>query len=303
MKTMQIDRFGGPEVLHAALAPEPHAGPGQVRVRVRAIGVNMFDTKVRSGGMEAFVRTPLPAVLGIELAGVVDEVGGGVTELAAGDEIFGLSDGGAYAELAVAPVVAVAKKPKGLSWELAASMAVAGETATRVLDALAVQPDETLLVHGGSGIVGRVAVQLARVRGARVIATGSAANQALLKSLGATPVVYGDGLVARVRALGAPVDAVFDAAGRGALPELIELRGSKTRIVTIADPVAFQLGIPFSTGTAATSNIAALRTVAELAGSGKLSVAVADVLPLAEAARAHALVEKSHAPGKIVLTV
>src|SRR5438445_2409498 len=98
MKTMQIDRFGGPEVLHPAEAPEPHAGPGQVRVRVRAIGVNRFDAAVRSGAMEAMFRTPLPAVLGIELAGIVDEVGAGVRELAVGDEIFGFADGGAYAE-------------------------------------------------------------------------------------------------------------------------------------------------------------------------------------------------------------
>ena len=151
--------------------------------------------------------------------------------------------------------------------------------------------------------MGSVAVQLARLRGARVIATGSAANQALLASLGATPVVYGDGLVARVRALGAPVDAVFDAAGKGALPDSIELRGGKTRIVTIADPSAQQLGIPFSAGTAAMRNVAVLRTMAELTASGKVTVAVAEVLPLAEAARAHALIEKSHAPGKIVLTV
>src|SRR5712664_1737797 len=162
---------------------------------------------------------------------------------------------------------------------------------------------EMLLVHGGAGVVGSVAVQLARLRGARVIATGSAANQALLAALGATPVVYGDGLVARVRALGAPVDAVFDAAGKGALPDSIELRGGKTRIVTIADPSAHQLGIPFSAGTAAMRNVAVLRTMAELAASGKVTVAVAEVLPLAEAPRAHALIEKSHAPGKIVLTV
>jgi NADPH:quinone reductase-like Zn-dependent oxidoreductase len=301
MKTMQIDQFGGPEVLHAAEAPEPHAGRGQVRVRVRAIGVNRFDATVRSGGMEAFFRTPLPAVLGRELAGVVDEVGAGVSELAAGDEIFGWSDGGAYAELAIASVVA--KKPKGISWELAASLSVGGETASRVLDALAVQRGETLLVHGGSGVVGSIAVQLAHLRGAKVIATGSAANQALLASLGATPVLYGDGLVARVRALGTPVDAVFDAAGKGALPDSIELRGGKTRIITVADPAAHQLGIPFSAGTAANYNVAVLRTMAELVASGKVKVAVAEVLPLAEVARAHALVAKGHAPGKIVLTV
>jgi NADPH:quinone reductase-like Zn-dependent oxidoreductase len=141
------------------------------------------------------------------------------------------------------------------------------------------------------------------LRGARVIATGSAANQALIASLGATPVVYGDGLVARVRALGTPIDAVFDAAGKGALPDSIELRGGKTRIITIADPAARQLGIPFSTGSVAMPNVAALRIVAELAASGKVTVPVAEVLPLAQAARAHVLIENSHAPGKIVLTV
>jgi NADPH:quinone reductase-like Zn-dependent oxidoreductase len=106
MKTMQIDRFGGPEVLHAAEAPEPHAGQGQVRVRVRAVGVNRFDAALRSGALQAMFPRPLPAVPGLELAGVVDEVGAGVSELAVGDEIFGLSNGGAYAELAVATVVA-----------------------------------------------------------------------------------------------------------------------------------------------------------------------------------------------------
>jgi len=301
MKAMQFDRFGGPEVLHAAETPEPHAGRGQVRVRVRAIGVNQFDAKVRSGAMEAVFRTPLPALLGLELAGVVDEVGAGVSEIAAGDEILGLANGGAYAELVITSLVA--KKPKGLSWEQAAALAVAGETATRVLDALLVQRGETLLVHGGAGVVGGVAVQLARLRGARVIATGSAANQALVASLGATPVVYGAGLVARVRALGMPVDAVFDAAGKGALPDSIELRGGKTRIVTIADPAAHQLGIQFSAGTPEMGNVAALRTIAELTASGKVKVAVAQVLPLLEAARAHALLDKSHAPGKIVLKV
>jgi len=256
---------------------------------------------VRSGAMEAVFRTPLPAVPGIELAGIVDEASAGVSDIAVGDEIFGLANAGAYAELAVTSLVA--RKPKGLSWEQAASLAVAGETVARVLDALAVQRGETLLVHGGAGVVGGVAVQLARLRGARVIATGSAANHTLMASLGATPVVYGDGLLARVRALGMPVDAVFDAAGKGALPDSIDLRGGKTRIVTIADPAAHQLGITFSAGTPEMGNVAALRTIAELTASGKVKVAVAQVLPLLEAARAHALVEKSHAPGKIVLTV
>jgi len=299
VKTMQIDQFGGPDVLHLAEASDPHPGRGQVRVRLRAIGVNPFDPKVRAGAMEAVFRTRLPAVLGSEIAGVVDEVGEGVTDFALGDEVFGWPEGGAYAELALARIVA--KKPKALSWELAASLPVAGETSTRVLDALKVQRGDTVLIHGGAGVVGGVGVQLAVLRGAKVIATGSAANQALLKSLGSIPVVYGDGLVARVRALGLPVDAVFDASGKGALPASIELRGGTTRIVTIADPAASQLGVTFSAGTPAMRNVAVLRTMADLAAGGKLTVAIAAALPLADAARAHALIEKSHAPGKIVL--
>jgi len=114
-------------------------------------------------------------------------------------------------------------------------------------------------------------------------------------------LVYGDGLVARVRALGLPVDAVFDASGKGALPDSIELRGGTTRIVTIADPSAFQLGVAFSAGTPEMRNLVVLRTMADLATRGKLTVAIAAALPLADAARAHALIEGSHAPGKIVL--
>jgi NADPH:quinone reductase-like Zn-dependent oxidoreductase len=124
-----------------------------------------------------------------------------------------------------------------------------------------------------------------------------------MAALGATPVVYGAGLVGRVRALGRPIDAVFDAAGKGALPDSIELRGGKTRIVTIADPAAYSLGIPFSSGTPEMRSVAGLRTFGELAAAGKLTIEVAETLPLADVARAHAQLEKGHAPGKIVLTV
>src|SRR4051812_8712310 len=134
MKAIQFDAFGGPEVLHLADVPEPHAGKGQVRLRLKAIGVNPFDAKVRSGAMEQQFKTRLPTILGSEVAGVVDEVGEGVSAFKNGDEVFGASESGAYAELAVARVVA--PKPQGMSWEQAAALPVAGETATRVLDLL-----------------------------------------------------------------------------------------------------------------------------------------------------------------------
>lgn len=300
MKTMKLDSFGGPEVLRAADAPDPTPGKGQVRVRVRLTGVNPFDSKVRSGAMEALFETPLPAVLGSEVAGTVDAVGEGVTRLAIGDEVFGWSDTGAYAELALASVVT--KKPAGVSWELAASLPVAYETAHRVLELLAVKRGDTLLVHGGAGVVGSVGIQLALLRGAKVIGTASTENQGMLASLGATPLVYGAGLPARVRALGLPIDAVFDAAGRGALPDSMELRGGKTRIVTIADSTATTLGIPFSSGQAKDRSVLLLEEAGKLAAGGKLAIDVAATFPLADAAKAHALGDGKHRPGKILLS-
>ena len=299
MKAIQFDQYGGPEVLHVAGTPDPHPGPGQVRLKIRAIGVNPFELKVRSGAMQSMMPTKFPSIPGNEVAGVVDEVGAGVSALKLGDEVFGWSDTGAYAELALATVVA--PKPQGLSFELAAALPVAGETATRVLDALQLKTGETLLLHGGAGVVGSAGIQLARARGVNVVATGSAATQDFIRSLGATPVTYGAGLVQRVRALGKTIDAVFDAAGKGALPDSIELRGGKSRIVTIADMAAASLGIPFSAGTAAGRTEAGLRTIAAQAERKELQIPVASTLPLTQAAEAHALAEKSHAPGKIVL--
>ena len=298
MKAVRIDAFGGPEVLHEAEVDTPVPGHGQVRVRVRAVGVNPFDSKVRSGAMQTVFNTPLPAILGLEVAGVVDATGTGVTGFAVGDEVFGWSDTGAYAQYALATRIAL--KPAGLAWDTAVGLPVAGETAERVLDLLKVTSGETLLIHGAAGAVGTVAVQLAIARGATVIGTASGANYQYLASLGATPTTYGDGLVARVRAL-APngVDAVFDVAGKGALPDSIELRHGTDRIVTIADPSAFGLGVVFSSG-GGTVDLAAL---ADRAVKGELVVAIEGKYALADVAVAHRVIEGGHARGKLVLTV
>ncbi|HET6858856.1 MAG TPA: NADP-dependent oxidoreductase [Streptomyces sp.] len=300
MQAIVFDEFGGPEVLRFTEADEPHAGPGQVRVKVRAAGVNPIDYKIRRGWMEQAFPTPLPAIPGSELAGVVDEVGEGVTGHAVGDEVFGWSDTGAYAEYALAS--AVARKPAELSWEDAVALPVASETAQRVLDLLGVDEGETLLLHGAAGVVGSVGVQLAVARGVTVVGTASPANHDYLRVLGAIPVAYGDGLAERVRAV-APqgVDAVFDAAGRGALPASIELRGGTTdRIVTIADTAAAELGVTFSAGGTDRSQDQ-LAEHAQQAAEGGLRLTVADALPLAQAAKAQELSESGHARGKLVL--
>ncbi|WP_020129702.1 NADP-dependent oxidoreductase [Streptomyces sp. 303MFCol5.2] len=300
MKAILFDRFGGTEVLRESDIDVPQPGPGQIRVRVEAAGLNALDGKIRSGALEAVFPTPLPAVPGGELAGVVDALGEGVQGLRVGDEVLGWSDTGSYAEYALATTVAL--KPAGLDWQHAAALPVAGETAQRVLDLLGVVAGETVLMHGAAGAVGTLAVQLATARGARVIATAGPANQDYLTSLGATATLYGEGLVERVRAL-APdgVDAVFDLAGKGALEDSITLRGGTERIVTIADFRAHQLGITFSTGGQERS-AARLAALAQDAATGKV-VTTVTAYPLAEAATAQQVSDAGHVRGKLVLTL
>jgi len=296
MEAIVFDSFGGPEVLRVAQAEIPRPGPGQVRLRVRAAGVNQLDFKIRNGWMREVFPVTFPATPGAEAAGVVDEVGPGVTGLAAGDEVIAFTDTGAYAEYALATVVA--RKPAGLGWDEAAALPTAGETAQRVLDQLGVKDGETLLLHGAAGAVGGLAVQLAVARGVTVIGTASPANHDYLRSLGAVPVAYGKGLVERVRAVGV-VDAVFDAAGQGALADSIALRGGTDRIITIADPAAGQFGVVFSAGGRPTAE--GLAELARLASGGTLRITVAQTFPLAEAARAQERSATGHTRGKLVV--
>lgn len=287
---------GPAEVLQLTEVDEPRAGAGQVRLAVRAAGVNPVDWKIRSG---AFGAVSLPATPGIDVAGVVDQVGDGVTDVAVGDEVFGFADGGSYAQYAVASEVVA--KPSSMPWEVAASVPVAAETSQRVLDLLEVATGDTVLIHGAAGSVGAIAAQLAVARGATVIGTASERNHGYLESLGVTPTVYGDGLVERVRAL-APdgIDAVFDAAGKGVLPDSIELRGGTTdRIVTIADGTAGEHGVTFSGG--GDRSLEGLRQVAARYVDGAMDLPVRETHPLADAAAAHRSSEEGHGRGKVVL--
>ena len=194
MRAALFRRFGGPEVLELADLPEPHAGPGELRIRVRAAGVNASDGAKRRGLMDQ----ELPQTLGYEAAGIVDEVGDGVTGVRAGDAVVGASPYGA-AQAALAVLSDWAPVPDGLGFAEAAALPAAAETAARALDQLDVAAGDVLLVNGASGSVGSAAVQLAVLRGARVIGTGSPATHAALRALGAEPVAYGDGMTDRVR--------------------------------------------------------------------------------------------------------
>jgi NADPH:quinone reductase-like Zn-dependent oxidoreductase len=299
MKAVSYSQFGGPEVLKIVDLPDPHAGPGQIRVAVHAAGINATDWKQRKGLMGG----ELPQTTGRDVAGVVDEVGEGVTDVTVGDRVFGLSDDGAgAAELALlsnyAPI------PLSLGFAEAAGLPVAVETATRSLDALGVRAGNTLLVNGAAGGIGSAAVQLAVARGAHVIGTASPANHDYLRSLGAEPVAYGEGLVERVRAL-APdgVDVGLDIVGSGILPELIELAGGPEHVVTIADfSGAQEHGVAFSSGSDGRA-VHAIAEIGELIESGRFSLPVAQTFPLAEIAEAHRISEGGHVRGRLVLLV
>ncbi len=297
MLALQYTTYGGPEVLGVGVAPEPHAGPGQVRIRVQAAGLNPLDSKIRSGSLSQ--GAPLEGVgrSGFEASGVVDEVGEGVSGTSVGDDVFGLG-AGTHAELAV--LEAWAAKPASVDWAVAAGSAVAAETSIRALDLLGVGAGATVVVDGGAGGVGAVGVQIARSRGASVVASASEANQGYLSEIGAVPVLYGDGLVERVRAV-APhgVDAVFDVAGKTPPAVLASLVADPAQVVTIAQFDVGDSRIRVTTG-GESDRSAALAEAARLLESNQLVVKV-QTFPLARAQEAVAISESGHVRGKLVL--
>lgn len=296
MKAIRYEEFGGPEVLRLVEAEEPHPPAGAIRVAVRAAGVNGIDWKIRSGGM---VKVSFPAGTGVDAAGVVDELGDGVTSVELGDAVFG-SGSRTLAEHAV--LKEWATKPEGLSFEEAAGYPIPVETAIRILDQVGVAPGQTLLVSGASGGVGSAAVQFARARGITVIGTASEPNADYVRALGATPTTYGDGLVERVREL-APdgIDAALDISGSGVIAELIELTGDPQKVVSIADFDAPKLGAQVSSQSK--DKPAALREAARLFKQGAFHLEVAHTFALADAAEAQRLSAAGHAAGRTVVTV
>lgn len=301
MKALLFTDYGGPEVLHVADVDEPHPGPGQIRIAVRAAGVNAIDWKTRSGMLREIMPASFPVIDGREAAGVVDEIGPEVTDVAIGDEVFGFTVGGAAAEHAI--LDAYARKPASLSWEEAAGLPVAVETSVRVFTVLGgVREGQTLVVNGAAGGVGCMAVQLAGVRGARVIETASEPNHEFLRSLGAEPTTYREGLVERVRALARDgVDLAFDTAGKGGMDDLINLTGDPARVATIADFSAAALGVKV-TGGGDFRATEALDEAAALIEAGRLRVPVAQTFTFAQADEAHRISENGHVRGKLVLT-
>ncbi|MEV6010703.1 NADP-dependent oxidoreductase [Streptomyces sp. NPDC051976] len=295
MKKVSFAEFGGPSVLRLVDAPEPHAGPGQIRVAVRAAGVNPVDWRIREGQKLGAHPIELPSGVGLDAAGVVDEVGEGIDDVEVGDHVFG-EGSSTYAEFAV--LSAWARMPDRVTFEEAAGYPSVVETALRIIDEVGVKTGQTLLVSGASGGVGSAVLQIARDRGITVIGTAGAANQDYLRGLGALATTYGEGWVERVRRLG-PVDAALDLAGSGVIRELVELTGDPGRVITIADLGGPDLGVRFS-GVAGSVR-AALALAADLISRGRLHIPVDTSYPLAAAAAAHTDSQSGHTRGRRVL--
>lgn len=297
MKRVSFAEFGGPDVLQLLDAEEPHAGPGQIRIAVRAAGVNPVDWRVREGQFQKVRPIELPAGVGLDASGAVDEVGDGVEGVEVGDHVFG-EGASTYAEFAV--LSAWAGMPEGLTFEEAAGYPSVVETALRIIREVGVRSGQTLLVSGASGGVGSAVLQIARDRGITVVGTAGAANQDYLRDLGAVATTYGDGWVERVRQLG-HVDAALDLAGSGVIRELVELTGDPQKVISIADLAAPEFGVRFS--GAAGSVPDALAEAADLISRGRLHIPVDKSYALTEAADAHIDSRAGHTRGRRVVVI
>ncbi|MGW7055652.1 NADP-dependent oxidoreductase [Streptomyces sp. NPDC054887] len=307
MKAITYRTYGGPEVLEYTDVPNPKLGPDSVLVRVRAASVNPVDWKIQAGYLDSALTAVFPVVPGWDVAGVVEQAGVGVTEFAPGDEVMGyvredFVSRGTFAEYVAAPVRTLARKPANLTFEAAAGLPLAGLTAYQALTRhLKTGEGDTLLVHAAAGGVGALAVQIARALGVRVIGTASERNHDFLRSLGAEPVTYGEGLADRVRALApAGVDAVLDLVGGDALKVSPELLAPGGRLASVADGAVLALGGSY---VFVRPDAADLTALAELAERGALTVEVAAVFPLEQAAEAQRLSMGGHTRGKIAVSV
>jgi NADPH:quinone reductase-like Zn-dependent oxidoreductase len=291
--------YGPPEVLKWAGVALSEPGEGQIRIKVKAAGISPTDLALRAGYLKAI---PLPpnAVLGFEAAGTVDAVGPSVTGTSTGDAVTALLFGlGGYAEYAVASIWT--RRPDTVTWVDAAALPSSAEAAVGVLRQLNVESGETLLLFGGGGSVGVIATQLAVARGVSVISVVGEHDETLAGELGATPVRYGAGVAARVRAVGA-VDAVFDAAGKSVLADAIALAGGPKRVITLSDPAAADFGVTLSEPTPDRAPDALDETIALLA-DGWLRLRAHRSMPMQEAAEAHRQLESGNVHERIILTL
>jgi len=307
MRAITYGEFGSADVLTLTDIPDPHIGPDVMVIEVKAAGLNPVDYKVRQGHLRGLLDEIFPVVPGWDVAGVVVKVGLDTPEFTVGDEIFAYArkdvvGGGTLAEFVAVPARTAALKPSSVSFEEAAAVPLTGLTALQSVRRTNVGVGDRVLIHGGAGGVGSFAVQLAALAGARVVATASERNHDYLRSLGATPITYGDGLTERaLEASPDGFDVILDFAGGTALDGSTALLREGGRVASIANgKAAAELGGQY---VWVRPDAAGLSELAGLIDAGKLRVEVAEVFELADAADAYRSLETGHVRGKIVVRV
>jgi NADPH:quinone reductase-like Zn-dependent oxidoreductase len=301
-KVFRFKEYGGPQTQEFAELDKPRPGPDEILVRVKAAGVNPVDYKVRSGWFKDFGHRELPSEFGSEVSGIVEEIGENVEGFSIGDEVFGspAPGHGAFSEYTVTRSETTAKKPPQLSFNDAATLPVAAATAYDGLDQLALSAGQTLLITGIGGGVGVAAAQLARAAGITVLGTGSESKRALVESLGASLVSYGDGVDERIRQLVPEgVDGLFDLIGGQALAAVAGLVKDSGKLISAADPAAAERFGGEAIRRDRTARV--LNEVARLAAAGTVDPKVSQVVPFDQAPTAIAAVESGHPLGKVVL--
>ena len=302
-KAVRFDQYGGRDVLYIADVDVPEPAADEVVVRVKAAGVNPGEVAIREGRLHERFPASFPSGEGSDLAGVVHAVGEGVTSWAVGDQVLGWTERRAsHAEYVVVPAGQLVAKPPALSWEVAGSLYVVGCTAYAAVRAVGAGPGDTVVVSAAAGGVGSIAVQLVQVRGARAIGIASPPHHDWLRSVGVTPVAYGDGLAHRIReAASSGVDAFIDTFGPDYVHLAVELGVAPARIDTIiARDAAAEVGAK-TDGSMAATNTDVLTEMADLVASGRIVVPIAARYPLEKVADAYAEVEQRHTLGKVVL--
>jgi NADPH:quinone reductase-like Zn-dependent oxidoreductase len=302
-QAVRFDEYGGVDVLRIAEVGRPVPGPGQAVVRVKAAGINPGEAKIRSGLLAQRYPATFPSGEGSDLAGVVEELGAGVTRLAVGDEVLGWTDNRAsHAELVVVEAAHLVPKPAGVSWEVAGALFVAGVTAYAMVRAVSLRAGDNVVVSGAAGGVGSIAVQLASNAGATVIGLASAGHHDWLSRHGVIPLTYGDGVADRIRAAsGGRMDAFLDTFGGDYVELALALGVRPDRIDTIANFAAREkYGVKID-GSAAGGTPDVLAELAGLIGRGQLEIPIAAVYPLSEVREAYRELEQGHTLGKIVL--
>jgi NADPH:quinone reductase-like Zn-dependent oxidoreductase len=303
MRAVRFDHYGGLDVLDVREVEDPVAGAGEVRVAVKAAGINPGEIAIREGRLDARFPATFPSGEGTDFAGIVDAVGEGVTNFSDGDEVLGWTEQRAsQAELVVVPADQLTPKPENLPWEVAGSLFVVGMAAYNSVDAVQPKAGETVVVSAAAGGVGSVAVQLARRTGAMVIGLASEENHEWLREHDIVPVTYGDGQEERIKeAAHGTINAFIDTFGGGYVALAIDLGVSPDRINTIADFDAVgRFGVK-SEGTHANASAQRLGELAAMVADGSLELPVAKTFGLDQVREAYAELAERHTHGKIVL--